>query len=173
MSQFQDKGNQKSQVYKVSKEKHYKVGLGMKLFQIKVIKAQSPSIYPYCASKSLAREIGRVIEWKFEWIWELDRRATRQARDVTRQARHATRQRRATHQVPSTVHFFSTGATRQRHATRWVRRATRQHPPFEIDCKFTQGAIKSPICLRVLCCLKGIPLVIIFPIPFSFSWYSM
>jgi len=62
MSQFQDKGNQKSQVYKVSKKKHCKVGLGMKLIQIKVIKAQSPSIDPHCASKSLAREIGREIE---------------------------------------------------------------------------------------------------------------
>lgn len=62
MSQFQDKGNQKSQVFKVSKEKHYKLGLGMKLFQIKVIKAQSPSIYPHCASKTLAREVGREFE---------------------------------------------------------------------------------------------------------------
>ena len=62
---FRIKGNQKHQVYKVSKKNNYKVGLGMKLIQIKVIKAQSPSIEPHCASKSLAREIGREIGRSF------------------------------------------------------------------------------------------------------------
>ena len=122
INQFQDKRKPKSQVYKVSWKKHYKVCLGMKLIEIKVIKAQSPSIHPHCASNSLAKR-----DWASVWV---NLRAG-QARSPSNQVRDPSSAFRQCN--------FSTGATRQWRATRWVRRMTRQRPAYQTDWKFIQG----------------------------------
>ena len=41
---------------------------------------------------------------------------------------------------------FSTGATRQWRATRWVRRATRQRPPYKTACKFAKEPQIAKFC---------------------------
>ena len=109
----------------------------MKFFQMKPIKAQTPSLHSHFVFKTLAREIGRTSKWIEAKLVEIGLRTG--ARLVKLGARHV--KRCATRQRVSHREIWQRARPVKRGATCWAWCATRQAVFPQLISEFAQAPL--------------------------------